>query len=131
MRFWQVWSRPEPTDFSRLEALPQPRQPGRKTAAPAASRGSVRLPGTGFGGSPVLWASFVVPGLDGPSGSRFHIVFCGALKASYPVERLEITTKGVEKVPSLKSPVSVRMRFGRREIGPEDRFVQDEYESAI
>ena len=88
-------------------------------------------PETGFGAFAVLWTSFVVPGPDGPSGSGLLIVFCGALKASYPVERLEITTKGVEKVPSLKSPVSVRMRFGRREIGHEDRFVQDEYESAI
>ena len=47
------------------------------------------------------------------------------------MEHLEIRTKGVEKVPSLKSPVSVRMRFGRREIGPEDRFAQDADEGAI
>ena len=91
----------------------------------------MRLPRTGFGGLPLLWTSFVVPGPDGPSGSGFHIAFSGALKVSHPVDHLEISTKGVGKVPSLKSPVAVRMRFGRREIGPEDRFVRDAYEGAI
>ena len=91
----------------------------------------MRLPGTGFGGSPLLWTSLVVPGPDGPSGSGLHIVFCGALKVSYPTDHLEISTKGVGKVPSLISQVAFRMRFGRREIGPEDRFAQDAYESAV
>ena len=85
----------------------------------------------GFGASALLWTSFVVPGPDGPSGSGLHIVFCGALKVSDPIDHLEILTKGVGKVPSLKSPVGFRMRFGRREIGPEERFVQDADESAI
>ena len=47
------------------------------------------------------------------------------------MDRFEIPTKGVEKVPSLKFPVAVRMRFGRREIGREARFVQHAYQSAV
>ena len=66
-----------------------------------------------------------MPGPDGPSGSGLHIVFCGALNMSDPMDHFEMSTKGVEKVPSLKSPVADRMRFGCREIGPEDRFAQD------
>ena len=85
----------------------------------------MRLPWTGFGASGLFWASFVVPRPDGPSGSGLHIVFFGALKVSHPVDHFEIPTKGVEKVPSLKFPVAVRMRFGRRENGPEDRFAED------
>ena len=75
MRFWQVCSRLEPTDFGWGGVLPPPRRHRRPLAATAASRGYVRLPGTGFGGFLVLGARFVVPGPDGPSGSGFHIVF--------------------------------------------------------
>ena len=103
----------------------------RIITAAAASTGYVRHPGTGCGAFVLLWASFVVPGPDGPSGSGLHIVFCGALKASHPTDHFEVPTKGVEKVPSLKSPVAFRMRFGRREIGPEDRFVRHDYKSAM
>ena len=118
-------------DFGLGRALPRPRQPRRLLAATDVSRGYVRHPGTGSGASALLWTSFVVPGPDGPSGSGLHIVFCGALKVSYPTDHLEITTKGVGKVPSLQSPVAVRMRFGRREIGPEERFVQEVCGNAI
>ena len=131
MRFWQVWSRPEPTVFSWLEALPQPRPRSRLSAVTSASRGYVRLPGTVFGASALLWTSFVVPGPDGPSGSGLRIVFRGALKASHPVDHLEITTKGVGKVPSLKFPVAFRMCFGRCGIGSEDRFVRHADEGAM
>ena len=47
------------------------------------------------------------------------------------MDHLEIPTKGVEKVPSLKSPMAVRMRFGRRELGPEDRFAEECCQSAV
>ena len=76
----------------------------------------------GFGASALLWTSFVVPGPDVPSGSGLHIAFRDALKVSDFMEHLEIPPKGVEKVPSLKSPAAFRMQFGRRELGPEDRF---------
>ena len=46
------------------------------------------------------------------------------------MDRFEIPTKGVGKVPSLKFLVAARMRFGRREIGTEERFVQDAYAGA-
>jgi len=108
--------------------LPRPRPSRSLSPATAASRGYARRPGTGFG---AFWTSFVGPGPDGPSGSGLHIVFCGALKASHPVDHLEIPTKDVGKVPSSKSPMVFRMRFGRREIGPEDRFARHAYESAI
>ena len=72
----------------------------------------------------------MVPAPDGPSGSGLHIVFYGALNMSDPMDHLEIRTKDVGKVPSLKFPVAVRMRFGRREIGTEERFVQDAYAGA-
>ena len=91
----------------------------------------MRLLWTGSGASVLLWTSFVVPGPDGPSGSGFHIVFCGALKVSCSTDHLEITTKGVGKVSSLKFPRAFRMRFGRREIGPEDRFAEECCQSAI
>ena len=75
MRFWQVRSALEPTDFGWGGVLPPPRRHRRPLAGTAAARGYVRLPGTGFGGLLLLWTSFVVPGPDGPSGPGLHIVF--------------------------------------------------------
>ena len=125
MRFWQVCSRPEPLVFELGRGPAAAERVGRPIAVTFASRGYLRLPQTGSGASVLLWTSFVASGADGPSGSGLHIVFCGALKVSDPVEHLEISTKGVGKVPSLQSPAGFRMRFGCREIGREDRFAQD------
>ena len=55
------------------KVLPQPRQ---QTATTAASRGSVRLPGTGFCGLPLLWASF-------KCGPRTRLALRGAVGRSY------------------------------------------------
>ena len=118
-------------DFGLGRALPRSRQPRRLLAVASVSIGYVRHPGTCFGASALLWTSFVVPGPDVPSGSGLHIAFRDALKVSDFMEHLEIPTKGVGKVPSLKSPVAFRMRFGRRKVRREDRFVRHAHESAM